>query len=104
MIKDFSNYYTSDLETTNIENDCRVWAWGLCNIESKEFFNGTNLNEFFEFLLSKKNNCICYFHNLKFDMEFILYYLFLNGFIHVEDQKYLEPNTFTTLISESNLF
>jgi hypothetical protein len=45
-----------------------------------------------------------YFHNLKFDGEFLITRLFERGFKHVTDRKELETNTFTTLISNKGQF
>lgn len=90
--------YTADLETTTDPNDCRVWAWGLCEINSTyKFSYGTDLTDFFNRF--KKKSVDIYFHNLKFDGEFILYWLFNNGYEY-RDQEDLEDNTFTTLISD----
>lgn len=41
---------------------------------------------------------------LKFDGEFIIYYLLKNGFKHVEKREDIESNTFTTLISDMGMF
>lgn len=91
--------YTADYETTTDEKDCRVWGFGLCAID--EGFNtivGSSIDELFS-IVGDENNTL-YFHNLKFDGEFILYWLFRNGYRHVADKKLLEPKTFTTLISD----
>ena len=31
------NRYAADFETTTDPDDCRVWAWGLYNIETEKF-------------------------------------------------------------------
>ena len=41
---------------------------------------------------------------LKFDGEFIIYYLLKNGYKHVEKRQDVESNTFTTLISDMGMF
>lgn len=41
---------------------------------------------------------------LKFDGEFIIYWLLTHNFNHVEDKEEIENNTFTTLISDMGLF
>lgn len=41
---------------------------------------------------------------LKFDGEFIIYYLLKNGFKHVEKKQDIEDLTFTTLISDMGMF
>ena len=97
--------YVGDFETaTWIEDETYVWAWSLCEIgnESNIHF-GNNIDSFFEYVRSEHNPEI-YFHNLKFDGEFIIYYLLSNGFKHIEDRKNKESNTFTTLISDMGQF
>lgn len=95
--------YTADFETTTNENDCRVWATGICDIDTNEFYYGNDIDFFFNFAKTH-SGATFYFHNLKFDGEFIIYYLFKNNFKHVSDSKKLKSNTFTTLISDKNLF
>lgn len=96
--------FTADFETTTDPLDCRVWACGICSIdETHSFKYGNSLDWFFEFA---KNNIgsTFYFHNLKFDGEFILCYLFEHGYNHVTDRKKLKTKTFTTLISDKGQF
>ncbi len=96
--------YTADFETTTEETDCRVWAWSTSKIGDTEFFRyGNSINSFFEFLLTNENSTY-YFHNLKFDGEFIMCYLFEHGFKHVIDRKDEATKTFTTLISDKGQF
>lgn len=95
---------TADFETTTNENDCRVWAWGACEVGNPAYFeHGNTLDGFMEFLKASKNSTV-YFHNLKFDGEFILVWLFENGYKHVIDRKQAETKTFTTLISDKGQF
>ena len=95
--------YTADFETTTNENDCRVWAWGVCEIgRDYNFQYGNNINTFFDFLYNSKNSKF-YFHNEKFDGTFILCWLFKNGYKHV-DRSELDTKTFCTLISDSGQF
>ena len=96
--------FTADFETTTDPLDCRVWACGICSIdETHSFKYGNSLEWFIEFA---KNNIgsTFYFHNLKFDGEFILCYLFEHGYKHVTDRKKLKAKTFTTLISDKGQF
>lgn len=64
---------------------------------------GNNIETFFEFCKKEKNPEI-YFHNLKFDGEFIISYLLNNGYKHIKNKKDREDNTFTTLISDMGMF
>lgn len=95
---------TADFETTTDENDCRVWAWGVCEIGNPTFFtHGNAIETFFDFM-EKSGNSTFYFHNLKFDGEFIMVYLFEHGFKHVIDRREEDTKTFTTLISDKGQF
>ena len=98
------NLWTADFETTTDENDCRVWAYALSNIEDYEFKYGNSLDEFFDFCSSWKNNYKIYFHNLKFDGSYILSWLFTHGFTHITDPKEKKDKTFTTLITDMGQF
>ena len=97
--------FTADFETTTDKNDCRVWAFGLSEIGNHEnFIYGNSIDEFMEFCESSKENLICYFHNLKFDGSFILSYLLSNDFKFIENKKYKEDKTYTTLITDMGIF
>ena len=90
----------ADFETTTDPNDVRVWASCAVDIETLEtVFIGNSIESFFEWL--KNKNTVAYFHNLKFDGEFILWYLLRNGYRYSESR---EPNTFSTLISDTGIF
>lgn len=93
--------YTADFETTTDKDDLRVWAWAVCDINNvNNFVYGTSIEEFINWCY-KNNGCKIYFHNLKFDGEFILSYLLLNGF---EYSKEKNTRTFNTVISATGQF
>lgn len=96
--------FTADFETTTNPDDCRVWATGICSINDKlDFCYGNNI-EYFLWHASKHKNATYYFHNLKFDGEFIINHLFRNGFSYFNNRRYLTPHSFTTLISDKGQF
>ena len=97
--------FTADFETaTWVENETWVWAWATSEIGNEENIKiDNNINSFMEFCKQEKNS-VFYFHNLKFDGEFIIYYLLKNGFKHVDKKEDIEDNTFTTLISNMGQF
>jgi len=96
--------YTADLETTTDENDCRVWAWAVEEIGNFDnWYYGNSLDGFFLFM-ENSNNSVFYIHNLKFDADFLMVYLFQHGFRHVKDRTELDTKTFTTLISDKGQF
>ena len=97
--------FTADFETTTDESDCRVWAWALCEIGNIDNFKyGNNLDDFIKLLATKHENYVLYFHNLKFDAEYIFYYLLNNGYECIKDKKERKDKTFTTLISDMGQF
>lgn len=96
--------FTADFETTTDPTDCRVWACGICEIGNPDNFTYMNDIDGFIEWARKQRNVTTYFHNLKFDGEFILCWLFENGFKFVAERRDLEKNTFTTLISDKGQF
>ena len=71
--------YTADFETTVDPEDCRVWAWAITEIGNLSNFKYGNSLEEFMSLIETMTNDTYYFHNLRFDGEFMLYYLLKNG-------------------------
>ena len=97
--------FTADFETTTDENDCRVWAYALCEIGNPDnFIYGNSLDDFMEFCMNPKENYKIYFHNIKFDGCFILDWLANHNYIFIEDKKEREDFTYTTLITDMNVF
>lgn len=99
----------ADFETTTDPEDVRVWAGCAVDIEALEVaYLGNNLDGFMQYLENK--NTVCYFHNLKFDGEFILYWLLKHGYTYNpaqdKDGKRLPLKTkqFTALITDDGLF
>ena len=90
----------ADFETTVNPDDVRVWAGCVVDIDALKVVHiGNDLDGFMEFLKGK--NTVCYFHNLKFDGEFLLSWLFRNGFRYSESRK---DKTFFSLITDDGLF
>ena len=97
--------FTADFETTTDENDCRVWAYALSEIGNPDnFIYGNSLDEFMEFCANPTENYKIYFHNLKFDGSFILSWLEENGFEFVETKKERHDSSYTSLITDMNVF
>ena len=97
--------FTADFETTTDPNDCRVWAYAICEIGNiNNFYYGNSIDEFIEFCRNKRENYVLYFHNLKFDGEYIFNYLLNNDYKCIKDKKDREDKTFTTLISDTGQF
>lgn len=100
-----SRCFAADFETTTDENDCRVWAYAVCNVNDyTDFRYGNTIEEFIEFCANSKENYKVWFHNLKFDGSFILSYLYQAGFTWISDKKDKRDKTFTTLITDMGQF
>jgi hypothetical protein len=95
-------HFVADFETTTHEKDkTRIWAYGLTEIGNTEFFRaGRTMEEFFRFCESQTNS-IMYFHNLKFDGEFIIHWLLTNGYTYSKEKN---DRTFNVMISKMNQF
>lgn len=97
--------FTADFETNVDELDCRVWAYAICEIDNTDnFIYGNDIADFINWCANKKENYVLYFHNLKFDGEYIFSYLLHNGFTCIKDKKERADKTFTTLISDTGQF
>lgn len=97
--------YTADFETTTDIDDCRVWAFALCEIGNPNNFKyGNSIDEFINICKDIDENKKIWFHNLKFDGAFIFYYLLKNGYECIKDKKEKRDKTFTTLISDTGQF
>lgn len=96
--------FTADFETTTWEHaKTRVWAWAICSIENENIDIGDNIDRFMERCKNEKN-AVFYFHNLKFDGEFIIYWLLINNFEFVRNKKDIKDLSFTTLINDVGQF
>ena len=97
--------FTADFETNVYEDDCRVWAYSICEIGNVDnFIYGTNIEDFIKWCANKRENYVLYFHNLKYDGEYIFSYLLNNGFKCIKDKKERADKTFTCLISDTGQF
>lgn len=94
--------YVADFETTTDRNDCRVWAWALCNIDNPDNIQFGNTIETFIKQIETCANCKIYFHNLAFDGAFLMDWLERNGWLWVADKKEAADHRYTTLISDTN--
>lgn len=93
--------YTADFETTTDKDDLRIWAWGVCNINDFEQFEYGNTMEGFIDWLKEHYNSNVYFHNLRFDGEFLISWLLKHGFKYNDD---LVSRTFNCIIGGTGQF
>ena len=92
--------YVADFETTTNENDCHVWAYGTCEVGNTD--NTTIGQTIYDFMKwCSTENKIVYFHNLKFDGEFIIHWLFNNGFKYSKEKQ---EKTFSCVVSSMGQF
>lgn len=96
--------WSCDFETTTNPADCRVWAWGAARVDDPSVFTyGTDIATFLAWLDSIEDARV-WFHNAKFDMEFVFCQLLRDGWEWVESKEHLSSETFTTLISDMGKF
>ena len=101
----FNKWYVADFETTtekfyNEFGNTQVWLYAISDENGSITHWGRNIEDFMEVLEKHYNKSIVYFHNLKFDGEFIIYWALTHNFTHVEKKEDIKDNTFTTLISD----
>lgn len=94
--------WSCDFETTTDTEDCRVWAWASKQIGGDKFEYGNTIGSFMLWLMTTAD--VAYFHNLKFDGEFIIYWLLTNGWKHTTESRKIGKNEFNTLISDTGQF
>lgn len=102
--------FTCDFETSTVEwykkdGYARVWAYSICEIGNPDnFMYGNNIDDFMKWCMNPKNNSTCYWHNMKFDGEYVFYWLLSHGYECIEDKKARKDKTFTCLLSDTGLF
>lgn len=94
--------FTADFETTTDLEDCRVWAYALCDIDNIDNVLYGNSIEDFMALLETLPDCRVYFHNLAFDVTFIFDHILKNGWVWDDDRLPRYTKHFTTVISDMN--
>ena len=93
--------YTADFETTTDKHDLRIWAWGVCNLDDfDDFIYDNNMESFIKWLENHANANV-YFHNLRFDGEFLIAWLLKNGFKYNDE---LVTKTFNCVIAGTGQF
>lgn len=96
--------YVADFETTTDPENCYVWAYAICEVgNDKNLIIGTSIDDFMLWCEREGKGNKIYFHNLKFDGQFILNWLFKNGYEYAEKDE-RRSKTFSTLISDKGLY
>ena len=97
--------FVADFETTTKEENCHVWGWALCDVEDlTNVYVGTDIYDFMDMCEQLRDNLRVYLHNLKFDGQFIISWLFQNDYKLVSDSRDRATQTFKTMISDEGLY
>jgi hypothetical protein len=100
MNKEIEKVYMADFETTTDLDDCRVWASCLYDIATNECCHlSNNIDSFMSYCFTLARGSVIYFHNLKFDGNFIVSWLLRNGYNYDDDPR--KPQTFRTIITDT---
>ena len=99
--------YVADFETTTLPEDCRVWAYAIVDIDDCDNRDsvviGTNIDGFIDWCSKQKCPTKVFFHNLRFDLSFVMDRLFALGYKHTTESKDRQTKTFNTMISDKGL-
>ena len=73
----YNKILCADFETTVYEGQTNTQVWSAAYVElyKNDVYVEKSIESFFERLYEIKENTLIYFHNIKFDGSFILYYL-----------------------------
>lgn len=94
--------YTADFETTTKLEDCRVWAFAICDVDDIDhMIYGNSIEGFFK-VCAALPDCRMYFHNLAFDISFMFDYMLKNGYVWEDGRFPRRTRGFTTVISDMN--
>lgn len=76
MTRTSTRYFSADFETTTYEGiqETEVWASAIVELYTEKVYVWNNISSLFNWLFKQDCDCVVYFHNLKFDGTFILYY------------------------------
>ena len=97
--------FTADFETNVSEDDARVWAYAICEIGNPDnIIIGNDIEDFINWCANSRANYTLYFHNLKFDSEYIISYLLNNGYEVIKEKKERRDKTFSTVITDMGQF
>ena len=74
-LRPFPDIFVADFETTTDPENCYVWSACICKLHTKDVEIFANIDRFMKYIFNFERDSRIYFHNLKFDGTFILYYL-----------------------------
>lgn len=100
--------YAADFETTVYDNqkETSVWSAAFVELYNENVTVLGNINDFLDYFIHLGKSSTVYFHNLKFDGNFLIYHMLLErGFKFTDKPTHkMPPNTFKCLISSKNRF
>ena len=100
-----ADFETTSVERKKLDNTSHVWACGLCEVGNPDnVIVLKTMEEFINWCEEQKTNDTVFFHNLRFDGNFIVQYLLRNGYTFAPTPQDKGSRTFTTLISDKNLW
>lgn len=96
----------ADFETTSEyqymqEGLTKVYLWGCDYLYEDKYEWGISIESFMEYLISLNDDIVCYFHNLSFDGEFLIYSFMENGYTPVYGVDELNDDEFTHITSDN---
>lgn len=104
-MKWIADFETTSVERKKLDNTSHVWACGLCEVGNPDnVIVLKTMEEFINWCEEQKTNDTVFFHNLRFDGNFIVQYLLRNGYTFAPTPQDKGSRTFTTLISDKNLW
>lgn len=104
-MKWIGDFETTTAERKKVDGTTHVWACGLCEVGNPQnVVVLTSLEEFIEWCKERPENDKVYFHNLRFDGNFIVQWLLRHGYKHAPTPQDKESNSFTTLISDKGMW
>lgn len=101
-----ADFETRCSETNRLYGVTSVWLWDICRLGSLEHTTGNTMEEFID-EIELMAPCTIYFHNLKFDGNFLISWLLKNGFKCKpmnRRKKKMDERTFDCLITELGVF
>lgn len=103
-----SEWYVADFETKSEkfykENGyTEVWLYAICDSDANIVNYGSNIDDFMSYIKHLRGK-IVYFHNLKFDGNFIVSWLLRNGFEYNDNLRKNDARGFSTLISDTGIW
>ena len=104
-MKWIADFETTTIERKKLDGTSFVWACGVCEVGNpKNTIILKSMEEFLEWCENSIENDTIYFHNLRFDGNFIVQHLLRNGYTFAAEPKDKASRTFTTLISDKSLW